>query len=187
MTPAVTTVKELDALPVGTMIRDQLGDLHVSYRAYGGDFRWQEVGFDEWRLSKEMVREVGGTFTVLYQPDERTPNSQRPSTDALLGALPPETEPPDDVALAKTEAERLMYENAANSNDGEFYKDGFLDGWASAKGGAAAEIKNLRAERREIAAEAWQQGYDAALADELRDVTTESLTENPYLSGGSHE
>lgn len=67
----ITTAEQIEALPVGTVVRDHMGETHVSYLSVSRSARfWQEVGVGDERSSYSMTREIGGTFTVLYVPGE---------------------------------------------------------------------------------------------------------------------
>lgn len=70
----VTTAEELDTLPVGSVVIDYTGDAHQSYADVRGGNRWLGVwddrDRDDSRTGAEMVAKIGGTFTVVWAPQQ---------------------------------------------------------------------------------------------------------------------
>lgn len=125
----VTTAEQLDALPLGSVVRDHMGETHVSYLSASRGARfWQEVGVGDERSSYSMTREIGGTFTVLYVPGEPS----RPSVT-------------DDARAEGLAKERYPLREETNYHAG-LYR-GFLEGWAAGRAEtttAADEDTDLR-------------------------------------------
>lgn len=59
----IKTIEQLDALPDGAIIRDHMEDAHYKDRG-----RFFECGYHlpDIRSSYQMVRDIGGSFTVVY-------------------------------------------------------------------------------------------------------------------------
>lgn len=88
MAERIETAAELDALPVGSVVMNRLGQVFDKTRA-DHEFQWASAGFEAyWTAEAILGEDEAGSATVLYRPDRDllAEAEKRGAQKALLSA-----------------------------------------------------------------------------------------------------
>lgn len=168
----VSTAAELEALPVGAIVRGRSGMLSRGDGRFGPT--WYHHPSRDHAADSATVAEVEGSMTVLFRPDAPRPGSEN-SAPAVLAS--------DDAVerAARAESERL-YGYPESSPRARFQADAFKAGveWALAAAGLLATPEHdaqVAARALGDAAENYERGiHTDTIPKWLRDLAHDRAT-----------